>query len=717
MPKIIISYRRSDSDAIAGRIRDKLAGHYGEGSVFMDIDNIPFGIDFRDHIRDALFENDMLIVVVGPRWVGQGKGGHLRIKEETDPVRIEVETALEREIPVIPVLVNNATMPKPSELPDSLRNFAYRNAAEVDAGRDFHQHMDRLIRSMDKVLIGKGVTPPPPSAAEAAPPPPPPPPAMPATPLVEAPPIAAAPEREPAKPTPRADPPVPATPAAASPPYQPPPTTGANTTGTNTTAAYPPPKPQRVGLIIALAAGGSAVLAAAIVAGGMWLYAPRMVPTPVAPPPAAPPAPAPQAVLPPPTPPPAPVAPPAPVIPASTAASCKPQGTVAFYDDFKTEDPGWNLTDKKETYYADGQLAVKAEANTTWAIVYRSLLYKNATVCATVKTPPAAKAMDKPGGGVIFWAADYRNYYVVLTYADGSYLISRKINGSWANVAPKRVFEGSRTGLGAVNQIKVTTVGNAATVFINDRKVQDLKGQPPKNGGAVGVFGESEKEGVNEWRYLDIAVTELPANAPAPSWPAEASVKALLANCKMSGTAAFADDFKAVDTAWIGVPSDSAYLADGVLKIKAAVNSTWRIAYWALVFKDISVCAELKAPASFTDAGDTAGGVIFWGTDFDNYYSVNIYADGSYAIDRRVAGQVVKVAPKIVHAAIKKGQSAENRVKVTIAGNLGTLFINDVKVQDFRGQPPASGSSVGLFGESEAKERAEWSYSGIVVTE
>src|SRR5215212_9966245 len=49
MAHIIISYRRADSDAIAGRIRDKLATHFGEDSVFMDIDSIPFGIDFREH--------------------------------------------------------------------------------------------------------------------------------------------------------------------------------------------------------------------------------------------------------------------------------------------------------------------------------------------------------------------------------------------------------------------------------------------------------------------------------------------------------------------------------------------------------------------------------------------------------------------------------------------------------------------------------------------
>lgn len=114
MRKIIISYRRADSDAIAGRIKDRLASHFGESSIFMDIDSIPFGTDFRDYIRDALFDSDVLVAVVGPKWLGPGKGAHLRIKEENDPIRIEVETALDRGIAVIPVLVNGALMPKPA---------------------------------------------------------------------------------------------------------------------------------------------------------------------------------------------------------------------------------------------------------------------------------------------------------------------------------------------------------------------------------------------------------------------------------------------------------------------------------------------------------------------------------------------------------------------------------------------------------------------------
>jgi hypothetical protein len=152
MPKIIISYRRSDSDAIAGRIRDRLAARYGERSIFMDIDNIPFGADFREHIQNAIIQNDLLLAVVGPQWAGQSDGDHRRIREELDLVRIEVETAIKQGIPVVPVLVNGAAMPKPEELPESLRDFSFRNAATVDSGRDFHQHVDRLIRSLDKLL-------------------------------------------------------------------------------------------------------------------------------------------------------------------------------------------------------------------------------------------------------------------------------------------------------------------------------------------------------------------------------------------------------------------------------------------------------------------------------------------------------------------------------------------------------------------------------------
>jgi hypothetical protein len=151
MPRIVISYRRADSAAISGRIFDRLTHRYGAEKIFMDIDEIPFGIDFREHIAGVLATCDAVVAVIGPRWV-TGGSPTARIVEETDPVRIEVQAALERGVPVIPVLVEGAAMPEPSELPPPLVDLAYRNACEVSSGRDFHAHVDRLIRAIDRMF-------------------------------------------------------------------------------------------------------------------------------------------------------------------------------------------------------------------------------------------------------------------------------------------------------------------------------------------------------------------------------------------------------------------------------------------------------------------------------------------------------------------------------------------------------------------------------------
>lgn len=160
MPKIAISYRRSDSLDITGRIFDRLALRYGRNSVFRDLDNIRPGTDFRDQISDALEATDVLLAVVGPKWLGRGKSvdGN-RIDNEADLVRIEVETALARKIPVIPVLVGGAKMPATSKLPESIRQFAFRHAMLVDGGRDFDHHVDGLVRSLDEILNSEHLPP------------------------------------------------------------------------------------------------------------------------------------------------------------------------------------------------------------------------------------------------------------------------------------------------------------------------------------------------------------------------------------------------------------------------------------------------------------------------------------------------------------------------------------------------------------------------------
>ena len=153
MPRITISYRREDSGVITGRIFDRLVAYYGRDAIFRDIDNIPLGVDFRQHINTVLGRSDIVLAIVGPRWIGPRRG-QSRLDNEADPVRVEIEAVLRLGVPLIPVLVLRAVMPRIEQLPDSLKDLAYRNAIQVDTDHDFDTHMARLTRAMDRMLEG-----------------------------------------------------------------------------------------------------------------------------------------------------------------------------------------------------------------------------------------------------------------------------------------------------------------------------------------------------------------------------------------------------------------------------------------------------------------------------------------------------------------------------------------------------------------------------------
>src|SRR5262249_34016142 len=131
MPKIFRSYRRQDSAGVAGRIYDRLRTHFGDDAIFMDLDSIPFGVDFREHITSAVDQRGVLLPVIGSNWAGEA-GAPPRIDDARDFVRIEIESALERNLPVIPILIDRAEMPGEADLPPSLARLAYRNAMDLD---------------------------------------------------------------------------------------------------------------------------------------------------------------------------------------------------------------------------------------------------------------------------------------------------------------------------------------------------------------------------------------------------------------------------------------------------------------------------------------------------------------------------------------------------------------------------------------------------------
>jgi TolB-like protein/Tfp pilus assembly protein PilF len=149
---IAISYRRDDSSSITGRLYDHLEAEFGPQNVFMDIDSIRPGVDFREQINETISHADAVVAVIGRRWLGERPDGSRRIDDPNDFVRLEIASALKCKIPVIPVLVDDAPMPKQEKLPPDIEPLVYRQALPLDSGLDFHQHTERLISGICESL-------------------------------------------------------------------------------------------------------------------------------------------------------------------------------------------------------------------------------------------------------------------------------------------------------------------------------------------------------------------------------------------------------------------------------------------------------------------------------------------------------------------------------------------------------------------------------------
>ena len=155
---IFISYRRDDSSGHAGRLFDKLSESFGADQIFMDIDTIDPGLDFIEVIDRALASSKVVIALIGRRWTtATDAAGRRRLDSEQDFVRMEVARSLESGIRVIPVLVQGATMPSPSELPPDLQLLTRRHAIELSDVR-WKYDVGRLTKAIEESLGRPGAT-------------------------------------------------------------------------------------------------------------------------------------------------------------------------------------------------------------------------------------------------------------------------------------------------------------------------------------------------------------------------------------------------------------------------------------------------------------------------------------------------------------------------------------------------------------------------------
>jgi hypothetical protein len=154
---VFINYRRDESAGYAGRIADSFEEYFGEGKVFRDIDSLEPGLDFSEAIERTLESSEVLVAVIGKNWLtATDAAGQRRLENPDDFVRVEIATALKRNMRVIPVLVQGASMPGTDELPEDLAPLTRRNAFELH-DTSWRDDIRRLITVIERAITGPSV--------------------------------------------------------------------------------------------------------------------------------------------------------------------------------------------------------------------------------------------------------------------------------------------------------------------------------------------------------------------------------------------------------------------------------------------------------------------------------------------------------------------------------------------------------------------------------
>jgi formylglycine-generating enzyme required for sulfatase activity len=150
--KIFVNYRRDDSAPHALSIAQYLEREFGPANVFLDIDRMRAGEKFPKVLEERLAVSKAMLVVIGPQWLAlKNDNGTRRLDDPEDWVRLEIARALARGIPVIPVLVGGASLPKKSDLPDDLRALIDHQVATVTTN-GFRAEMACLARDINTLL-------------------------------------------------------------------------------------------------------------------------------------------------------------------------------------------------------------------------------------------------------------------------------------------------------------------------------------------------------------------------------------------------------------------------------------------------------------------------------------------------------------------------------------------------------------------------------------
>lgn len=151
MSGIFISYRRNDTSGYSRLLYERIAAEFGTDEVFMDVETLREpGMDFVDAINEGISRCSVLLCLIGRGWLKRDGDGHRRIDNSNDFVRLEVASALKRNIRVIPVVVEGAAIPGADELPDDLKLLARRQALDL-SHEDWEYDVGKLVDALSRI--------------------------------------------------------------------------------------------------------------------------------------------------------------------------------------------------------------------------------------------------------------------------------------------------------------------------------------------------------------------------------------------------------------------------------------------------------------------------------------------------------------------------------------------------------------------------------------
>lgn len=364
-------------------------------------------------------------------------------------------------------------------------------------------------------------------------------------------------------------------------------------------------------------------------------------------------------------------------------------GSALFVDDFSKPLPDWTEGNPAVTV-DEGLLMLTQSAGHGELLLYREKAVEDVNLRVSLMKN-GGKGTDSKAG-IIFWAADEKNYFAFFLHQNGKVSIEQMEDGT-LNVLAEPIEDAAvRTKSDDLNELQVLSSGHQAVMRINGTEFARINLPHPEKF-YVGLAIGAGEQGSN-WLFSDFAMRR----SPAPEEVQDSQDPSLL----------FVDDFRALPEAW-GPPTDILSVQGNKLLVYPA-SKIARAQVYDTKYDD----ADVRVTVAAYNSPLPMAGLIFWCTSPRDYYAALFKPDGSCQLARKLDGQWQDLAPRRTVKEMKPGLETENQLRVVTRGDTITVYVNGAEVMKLDSKRPEGPTNVGMYAES-VEKRTLWEFSKFEV--